>query len=423
MGTRTIARLPATYKSLKPGLHSDGGNLYIQVSDGAEGRRRRSWIFRYQLKGRKRRDMGLGSLDNITLAEARETAREYRKLVKQGIDPIGHRDTLIARNLATSVAVMTFDEAAAAYIRQHGAGWKNLDHARQWPASLRDYVSPIIGRMSVADIQTSHIMKVLDPIWREKTETANRVRGRIEAVLGWATVSGYRKGDNPARWRDHLDNLLAPRGKLQAVKHQPALPYTSMADFMAKLRGLRGMAALALEFTILSCVRSGDVINAKHSDVDRATRVWTIPAFSKTGAEHKVPLSSSALAVFDKARKIADGISGKIAASEFIFPNDVSGRPLSRNALLAVIDRLGFKGAATAHGFRASFRTWAQEQTNFPWELSEMALGHTVGTKVERAYARGDAFKKRVAIMQAWADYCSRPQQPGKVIPLQSRGA
>jgi integrase len=422
-GARSTGRLPASYKTLRPGLHSDGGNLYLQVSDGSEGRRRRSWIFRYTLSGRKRRDMGLGSLDDVTLAEARDVAREYRKLLKQGIDPIGHRNTQRAQNLAASVAVMTFDQAAEAYIRQHRAGWKNLDHAAQWQRSLKNHASPVIGRMSVADITTAHVMKVLNPIWNEKTETASRVRGRIEAVLGWATVSGYRQGENPARWRDHLDNLLASRGKVHSVKHQPALPYTDMSAFIVDLHKRRAMAALALEFAILTCVRSADVVNAKHADVDRTTRMWIIPAFSKTGVEHRVPLSTTALAVFDKARKIANEIGGDVGRSDFAFPNDVTGDHLSSNALLGVIERMGRKGAATTHGFRASFRTWAQEQTNFPWELSEMALGHKVGTKVERAYARGDAFKKRVAIMQAWADYCSRPQQPGKVIQLQSRGA
>jgi integrase len=365
--------------------------------------------------------MGLGSLDDVTLAEAREIARDYRKLIKQGIDPIGHRNALVAQNLAKSAAVMTFDQAAEAYIRQHRAGWKNLDHANQWQRSLKTHASPVLGRMSVVDITTAHVMRVLDPIWQVKTETANRARGRIEAVLGWATVSGYRSGDNPARWRDHLDNLLAPRSKVRAVKHQPALPYAEMPAFMVDLHKRKGMAALALEFAILTCVRSEDVVKAKRTDIDRTARMWVIPAFTKTAAEHRVPLSTAALAVFDKARKSAGEIGGEVGRSEFAFPNDVTGKHLSSNALLGVIERIGLKGTATTHGFRATFRTWTQEQTNFPWELPEIALGHKVGTKVERAYARGDAFKKRVAIMQAWADYCTRPRQPGKVIALQQR--
>jgi integrase len=422
---RGIGFLPATYKTLKtPGLHGDGGNLYLQVSVGRRANRRRSWIFRYALRGRKPRDMGLGSLDDVTLAEARETAREYRKLVKDGVDPIEERNKRIAKNLAASAAVMTFEQAAETYMRRHASRWQNTDYATQWPNSLRTYVSPIIGRMSVADIATGHVMKVLDPIWHEKPETANRVRGRIESILDWAAASGYRSGENPARWKGHLDNLLAPRSKVRAVRHQPALAYAEMPAFMRELREKRkGMAALALEFAILTCVRTADVRNAKHVDIDRSTRTWTIAAYSKTGVPHRVPLSAAALAAFDKARKIAREIGGNVRTSELAFPNDVTGDRLSENALLAVLKRMGRKGAMTTHGCRASFRTWAQEQTNFPWELAEMALGHKVGDKVERAYARGDAFKKRVAIMQAWADYCAKPRQPGKVIPLQTRSA
>jgi integrase len=277
--------------------------------------------------------------------------------------------------------------------------------------------------MSVADITTAHIMKVLEPMWHEKTETAARVRGRVEAVLGWATVSGYRSGENPARWRGHLDNLLAGRNKVRSVEHHPALPYAEMPGFMADLRMRRGMAPLALEFAVVTCVRSADVFNAKHAGIDRVARTWTIPAFSKTGIPHRVPLSTAALAVFDKARKIAAEIGGRVASSEFAFPNDVTGARLSQNAMLHVLNRMGRAGAMTTHGCRASFRTWAQEQTNFPWELAEMALGHRVGDAVERAYARGDAFKKRIAIMEAWGNYLANPTQPARVVPLARVGA
>jgi integrase len=359
----------------------------------------------------------------VTLQEARETARQYRKLVKEGIDPIEERNARIARNLAANAAVMTFDQAAEIYMRQHSAGW-SPDHAAQWASSLKSHVAPVIGRMSVSDITTTHIMKALEPMWHEKTETASRLRGRIELVLGWATVSGYRSGDNPARWRGHLDNLLARRSKVQAVKHHRALSYSEMGAFMQELRTRRGMAALALEAAVLACVRSADVFNAKHADIDQASRTWTIAAFSKTGVPHRVPLSTAALAVFDRARQIATEIGGNVARSEFAFPNDVTGARLSQNAMLHVLNRMGRAGAMTTHGCRASFRTWCQEQTNFPWELAEMSLGHKVATPVERAYARGDAFKKRIAIMQAWADFLDRPQQPGsKVVQLRDRSA
>jgi integrase len=418
-----IGFLRATYQNLKtPGLHGDGGNLYLQVSVGPAGNLRRSWIFRYQLKGRKPRDMGLGPISDVTLVEAREIARQYRKLVKEGVDPIEERNARIARNLAANATVMTFDQAAESYMRQHRAGW-TPDHAAQWASSLKTHVSPVIGKMSVADINTTHVMKVLEPLWREKTETASRVRGRVESVLGWATVSGYRAGDNPARWRGHLGNLLARRSKVRAVKHHPALAYAEMSDFMQELRARRGMAALALEFAVLTCVRSADVFNARHADIDRTSRTWTIPAFSKTGKPHRVPLSAAALAAFDKARKIVTEIGGRVGGSEFAFPNDVTGARLSQNAMLHVLNRMGRAGVMTTHGCRASFRTWAQERTNFAWELAEMALGHQVGDVVERAYARGDAFKKRVAIMEAWANFLATPTQPATVIPLARAGA
>ncbi len=420
---RGMNRLPASFKKLPPGLHADGGNLYLQITTGTSDNRRLSWIFRYQLTGKKPRDMGLGSVETIALREARESAREYRRLVLQGTDPIENRNAEIAKNIAKHTAVMTFTEAADAYIRKHRSGWKNPAHAAQWPATLKTYASPVIGKMSVADIDTTHVMKILDPIWHVKTETAKRLRGRIEAVLGWATVSGYRKGENPARWRDHLDNLLAAPSKVRPVKHQASLHYDAMPEFMHELREREGMAPLALEFLILTCVRTLDVRNAGVDDIDVTKRIWIIPKFSKTGKEHKVPLSDAAIAVFQRAREIVKDIGGNVAKSRLAFPNDVTGKRLSENGMLAVLDRMGRKGQMTPHGCRSSFRTWAQEKTNFPWELAELSLGHTVGTKVERAYARGDAFKKRVAIMHAWASYCGKAHSRGNVISLQSRSA
>jgi integrase len=418
--------LPATYRTMKkPGLHADGGCLYLQVTADDDGNvRGRSWIFRYQ-RGARVRDMGLGSVATFTLVDAREKAREYRKLLLEGLDPIEQRNARVAKNLAASAAVMTFDQAAESYMRQHRAGWKNLVHSRQWTSSLKTYVSPVIGALPVQAIDTALVMKVIEPLWREKTETASRIRGRIEAVLGWATVSGHRAGDNPARWRGHLANLLPSRRKVAAVTHVTALPYSEMPSFMAELRARRGMGALALEFAVLTCVRTADVLNAKHVDIDRSTRMWVIPSFSKTGKEHRVPLSRQALAVLDRARKIAMGIGGNVGNSEFTFPNDITGARLFQNPMGQVLTRMGRKGTMTVHGARASFRTWAQEATSFPWELSEMALGHRVGDAVQRAYARGDSFQKRVAIMAAWSDFLDRPQQPagGEVVQLRDRSA
>ncbi|CAK7258649.1 MULTISPECIES: site-specific integrase [unclassified Shinella] len=417
--SRAIHRLPASFKSKKPGMHADGGNLYLQVSENKDGLRRQSWVFRFQLPGMKPRDMGLGSVNDVSLSEAREVARQYRNLVKEGRDPIEERKAKVAHNLATLKKGLTFAEAAEAYIRQHRPGWKNPIHAKQWTSTIATYANPVLGKMSVADITTAHVMKVIEPLWATKTETASRVRGRIESILGWATVSGFRSGENPARWRGHIDNLLAPKEKIKPTKNQPALPWQEMPQFFAALQERTGMASLALRFLITTCVRTADVRHAKVADIDRAAAIWTIPALTKTGKPHKVPLSAAALEAFDSARAMAAEIGGEVANSEFAFPNDVSGAALSSNALLALLDRMERKGAMTSHGCRATFRTWAQEATNFPWELAELSLGHTVGDKVERAYARGDAFKKRIAIMDAWSNYCTKPVPAGSnVTPM-----
>jgi integrase len=406
----------------------DGGGLYAQITL-KNNILRRSWIYRYQRHGRPARDMGLGSLNDVTLAEARELARRYRRLVHEGKDPIAERDAEIARNLAASTAVMTFDQAAAHYIAQHRSSWGNPVHAAQWPASLKRYVSPIIGRMSVNDLDTAHILKVLTPIWHKMPVTAKRIRGRIESIIGWATVAGYRKDanghDKPncARWKYHLQSTLAAPGRIREVKRQPALAYQAMPEFMAQLRARNGAAALALEFAILTAVRVSDVINARREHINRAERRWDIPHLSKTHAPHRVPLSDAAIAVVDKIERIIRDIGGPVGRSEYLFPNDTTGRALNAQAMIGVIHRMGRKGVMSAHGARASFRTWAQEQTNFPWEVCELSLGHKVGDAVARAYARGDALQKRVAIMEAWADYLAKPKAPAKVVPLHQRTA
>jgi integrase len=406
-------------------LLCDGGGLYLSASIGDGGNIRRSWLFRYRIKGQRTRDAGLGSLNTIGLAEARIRAAEYRRLALDGIDPIRRRDALVARNIAAAAQTMSFDEAADAYIRQHRSKWRSALHAAQWKATLKAYVSPIIGRLSVSDIQTAHVLKVLNPIWTDKTETASRVRGRVEAVLGWAAASGFRRGKNgedvpnPARWKDHLDQLLPSPGKVRNIKRQPSLTYADLPVFMQELRGQEGIAALALEFTILTCVRTADVRRAKRADVDRDSKVWAIREFSKTGKEHRVPLSDAALAVINRALALVEMLG---VETDFIFPNE-NGGALSGNAMLYVLDRMGHKGAATTHGFRATFKTWAREQTSFPREFVELSLGHAVESAVEAAYIRGDALVKRAVIMQSWANFCRKPAGAGKVVVLQTRKA
>jgi integrase len=415
-----INRLPASYQKLKPGLHSDGNCLYLQVSDGPNGNRRRSWIFRYTLAGRKSRDMGLGGTSYVSLADARELARHYKALVKQGVDPITARDTEIAKNLAASATVMTFDEAARQYITQHRHEWVP-EHAAEWPATLERYASPRIGRMSVADIGTADVLAILQPIWLEKTETAKRLRGRIEKILGWAATSGYRTGTNPATWRGHLENLLAKPSKIKKTVHQPALPYVEIPGFLQQLRSRSGITPLALEFAVLTGVRSVDVRHAKRADINKAERTWDIPEFSKTGAAHRVPLTPAMWDVIEKAETIKAGIGGAVGKSAFLFPNDLTGAALGKNAMVQLLGRMGFAGRMTAHGARASFRTFLQERTAFSRELCELCLGHKIESPVELAYARSNQVEKRRAIMTAWSDFCTRPATPADVVPIRKK--
>jgi integrase len=256
-------------------------------------------------------------------------------------------------------------------------------------------------------------MKALEPIWKAKPETASRLRGRIEAVLDWATVRGYRKGENPARWRGHLDKLLPARAKIQKVVHHPALPYSEIADFMVSLRNQEGIAARALEFLILTAARTGEIIGAGWDEVDLDERVWVIPeARMKAGREHRVPLSGPALAIVKQMNEIRE--------SDFVFPGGKKGRPLSNMAMLALLKRIG-RNDLTTHGFRSTFRDWAAERTTFSREVIEMALAHTIENKVEAAYRRGDLFRKRRQLMEAWARYCGTTRVQGDVVPISGR--
>jgi integrase len=380
----------------KPGLYNDGGGLYLQVTEqGAK-----TWIFRFMLSGR-RRDMGLGAVHTVSLADAREEARRGRQLVRDAIDPIEKRKAERLTRCAAAVSVMTFKQCAEAYILAHEAGWKNDKHAAQWTSTLTVYAYPIIGNLPVDTVDTGLVMKVLDPIWASKTETASRVRGRIEVILDWATVRKYREGENPARWKGSLDKLLPARSKVQKPGHHTALPYDQMPGFMKALRGQDGVAARALEFAILTAARTGEVLAASWQEFDLDKRLWTIPAERmKAGREHRVPLSNSALVILKKMSALGD--------PSYVFPGARKNRPLSNMALLMVLRRMK-RDDLTAHGFRSTFRDWAAEQTTFSSEVAEMALAHAVGSKVEAAYRRGDLFVKRQAIMEDWARYSERP--------------
>ena len=393
-----------------PGYHFVGGvaGLILQVIDSGA----RSWILRATV-GDKRRDIGLGGFPDVTLAGAKEAARNARARILAGSDPVEERRAARSALIAARAAMMPFAEAASQYIAAHEAGWKSSKHAAQWTATLETYANPIIGRIPVADIETAHVMRVLDPIWTTKTETASRVRGRIESVLDWATVRGFRKGDNPARWRGHLDNLLAPRAKVQKVEHHAALDYREVGAFMAELRTMDGLGARALEFAVLTATRSGEVRGATWAEFDLGAAVWTIPAGRmKAEREHRVPLSADAL-------KLLNALP-RIAGTDLVFPS-AKNTQLSDMTLTAVLRRMGRD--VTAHGFRSSFRDWAGETTAYAREVIEHALAHQLKDKAEAAYARGSLFDKRRRLMADWAKYCGTVAKAGNVTPIRSTAA
>jgi integrase len=403
---RKIGRLTglAVTRATKPGFYADGGGLYLRV--GPTGAK--SWVFRFRVDG-KRRDMGLGPLHAVTLAAAREKATACRTERTDGRDPLEvRRATKLADKLTASKAV-SFRQCASAYIEAHRLGWKNEKHAAQWGSTLEAYAYPVFGDLPVQAIDTALVMKTLEPIWRTKTETASRLRGRIEAVLDWATAREFRQGDNPARWRGHLDHLLPQRTKVQKVQHHPALPYVEIGAFMGEVRSQEGHAARALEFLILTAGRTGEVIGARCDEIDMVEKTWTVPSNRmKTGKEHRVPLSPAASGLIEAQRTIAPG--------EFVFPGGRPGKSLSNMAILKLLERMK-RDDLTAHGFRSTFRDWAAEQTNFPREVAEMALAHTIGDKVEAAYRRGDLFEKRRKLMEAWATYCES-QPTNEAVPM-----
>lgn len=351
--------------------------------------------------------MGLGSFPAVSLAEARERARTAREAIRGNTDPI--EDARRARSVlrAQSAKAMTFKAAAAAYIAAHGAGWRNAKHAQQWSSTLETYAYPVIGDLSVEHVEASHVLKILEPIWTTKIETASRLRGRIETVLDWAAARGYRKGDNPARWRGHLEMLLAKPGQLRRVKpikHHRAIPVSEIGTFIHKLRSVEGIGARALEFVTLTACRSGEARGAKWSEIDIEQHVWVIPADRmKAGAEHRVPLS-------DRAVDLLKALP-RMAGTDLVFPAPRGGGVLSDMTLAQIMRRMEADGVP--HGMRSTFRDWAAERTNYPREIAEAALAHTIQNKAERAYLRSDVFKKRARMMQDWANFIAQPEAHG----------
>ncbi|MDQ0590986.1 tyrosine-type recombinase/integrase [Variovorax paradoxus] len=380
----------------RPGLHAVGGvpGLYLQVTPtGAT-----TWVLRTMI-GSKRRAMGLGGFPGVTLAGARERAREARLQVEQGVDPILARQKAKNALRDEQAKALTFDEAVRRYIDAKSDEWRNVKHRAQWKATLETYASPFIGKMLVADVEQRHVLSVLEPIWKIKTETATRVRGRIETVLDWARVRGYREGDNPARWKGHLDALLPKPGKISKVVHHAALNVDAAAGFISALRQVNGMGARALEFAILTAARSGEVRGALWAEIDLDEGVWTVPAERmKAHKEHRVPLSQHAVKLLKNLPKVE--------GTDLVFPAPRGGQ-LSDMTLTAVMRRMGID--AVPHGFRSTFRDWVAERTNYPRELAEKALAHVLESKVEAAYQRSDMFDRRAHMMAAWAKFCETP--------------
>ncbi len=402
------------------GMHADGGGLYLQIKAAGA----RSWVFRYRTAGRKTpRDMGLGSLSDVSLARAREKAADMRRMLDAGLDPIDARKRAEAQTALDRAKAINFKACAEAFIASQKDCWRNAKHVAQWGATLKAYAYPILGKLPAADIGIEHVLKVLEQrcddlvgkptLWKGKTETASRLRGRIEAILDWAKVRKYRTGENPARWRGNLEHSLPRRSKVQKVQHHAALPYAEIGAFVRKLREREGTAAQALEYLILTTARTGEVIGARWREIDLDARVWTVPADRiKGGKTHKVPLSDRAVAILEEIG------AGKPEA--YVFAGGKAGKPLSENAMLALLSRMD-REDLTAHGFRSTFRDWAAEQTNYPREAAEMALAHVVSDKVEAAYRRGDLFEKRRRLMDDWAKFCATLSKLGTVVPINGR--
>lgn len=389
----------AVSRLVKPGLHAVGGVNGLAMHVTATGAR--SWILRTVVGG-KRREIGLGSYPTVTLAGAREKAREKRDAIERGVDPVAERRAAQSALRAANASARTFRQCCDAYIKAHEKTWRNAKHGQQWRNTLEQYAHPIMGNLIVRDVELSHVLRVLEPIWEGKTETASRLRGRIEKVLEWAAVREYReKGLNPARWRGHLDHLLADRNRSARIVHHAAVPIDGMAEFMRALRAAEGTGALALEFLVLTAARSGEVRGATWAEIDMKAKVWTVPADRmKAGREHRVPLSGAALAVLKRARALP-----RIDGSDFVFPAPRGGA-LSDMTLTAVMRRMDVP--AVPHGFRSTFRDWTAERTDYPRDVAEMALAHAIGDKVEAAYRRGDLFDKRRLMMEQWAAFISR---------------
>jgi integrase len=400
------ARGVATIK--EPGYHADGGGLYLCVTSTNAGISK-SWILRYQVN-RKRREMGLGSLSTLSLSEARKRRDEELTKAKGGIDPIAARkeERTTRRN---EKATLTFSEAATKYIDLMEPGWRNVKHASQWRNTVETYANPVIGKLSIDQVGQVHILEILEPIWYTKTETATRLRGRLERILSWAKVHGYRTGENPARWKDHLGVMLPSPESLGSRRHHPAMPYQEVAAYMKELRETKGVSARCLEFTVLTACRTIETTGARWEEFDLNRNLWTVPASRMKGKiAHRVPLSPQARAVIDEM--------AKLQASDFVFPGRRVHSHLSNMAMLELLQDK--HSTLTVHGFRSSFRDWAAECTAFPRLVAEAALAHTIDDKTEAAYLRSDFLEQRRRLMEHWAVFSGQEISVNNVLTIKA---
>jgi integrase len=417
----------------EPGQYLDRDGLYLQIKANRDKTKlRRSWIFRYTRDG-KTRWMGLGPVRLVPLAKARDKVLDFRRMLLDGIDPMTAKEAERAEGAKAAKSVVTFRQAAERYVAAHENTWKNPKHRQQWKNTLDSYAYPVFGDWDVKAVDTAAVMEVIESLWTTKPETASRLRGRIETVLGYAKSRHWRTGENPARWREHLENLLPKRSKVRKVKHHAALPWQRIGAFMGVLRKQDSLGARALDFTILTAVRTNETIGAKWSEIDLTGAVWTIPGERmKAEREHRVPLSPSAVALLKTTLPLRDPDAG-----DFVFPGGKKGKPMSNAAMSAVIDRMNEVEEGqplpwvdpkqndrpiTVHGFRSSFSDWRAEATAYPEELGEACLAHVTKDKVKAAYQRGDLFERRRRLMKSWTTFCSQPSREGEVTPMRRQG-
>lgn len=410
MSKLTVKTVDGLVKAGIPGMTNDGNGLYLKIGQSKGV----SWIFRYRVAG-KLRDMGLGAYPDVTLATARSLAQDARRVVKSGNDPITLREDERKKKEADTLAAVqekaraiSFRDVAIAYIDAHRSGWKNVKHGQQWLNTLSTYAFPYIGNLRTDAITTEHVLSILTPIWQNKTETASRVRNRIELVLDAAKARGLRNGENPARWRGHLDKLLPKRSKLHPVQHHAALPYSELPAFMTLLSREEGLGALALRFTILTACRTSEVIGAKWDEIDLNAGIWVIPAERmKAGKEHRIPLCDTIMSLL--------AVLPRIDGSPYLFPGRKKNKSSCNMAMTMTLRRMG-RSDLTVHGFRSTFRDWAAEQTNYSREVCELSLAHKIANGAEAAYWRSDIFEKRSRLISDWAHYATG--QSAEIIRL-----